>query len=342
MDFTDFIENYKKIAIVGTYKNAGKTVALNECINIAVYKGKTIGITSIGRDGERKDIVTNTEKPPIFVPSGTFIATAETCVLSSETSLEIIHATPFQTAIGRVVVCRVLEDGFVEIAGPDSNSEIKKVCNFMLDLGADIVLIDGALNRKTQASPSVADGVILSTGAVLGRSIDIVIDKTLHSVKMLTLPKVGDSIQELCEEAATSTYVSFIDESKNIINTHYKTALGCAHKIINEIKDDYEYIVVPGTVMNSFIKAMHTVLQNKKIILVARDGTKVFSEPMDYRVFEKLGGRLQVIEPINLLAVTVNPYSPEGYNFDPAFLQATMREALYPIDVFDCMQEGGI
>lgn len=340
MNFTDIMENYKRIAIVGTFKNAGKTVALNEFINLAALKDKTLGITSIGRDGERKDIVTNTEKPPIFTQVGTLIATAETCVLNSETSLEILRITNFSTAIGRVVICRVKEAGYVEIAGPDSNNEIKETCDIMLELGAEIVLIDGALNRKTQASPALADGAILSTGAVLGRSIDVVVEKTVHMVKMLTLPKAPEDVIEICREAATSKCISFIDSEKNIINTHFKTALGCAHKIMDLIKPDYEYIVVPGTIMNSFIKSMQNVLRQNNIKLVVLDGTKVFVEPMDYRVFEKMGGSISVIDGINLLAITINPYSPEGYNFEPELFHDAMKEALVPFDVFDCVQEG--
>jgi hypothetical protein len=341
MNFTDIIEKYQRIAIVGTNKNAGKTVALNQFIDIAASKGKIIGATSIGRDGERKDIVTNTEKPPIFVPKGTLIATAETCAKSCEALLEIIDVTTLQTAIGRVVICRAKEAGYVEIAGPDSSSEIKKVCDIMQEHGAELILIDGALNRKTQASPALADGVVLSTGAVLGRSIDVVLNKTIHTVEMLTLPRVEAEDLRICGEAATLSYVSFIDKEKNIINTHYKTALGSAHKIMDLVKADYEYIVIPGTVMNSFIKAMHSVLRNNKIKLVVQDGTKIFVEPMDYRIFEKLGGRIKVIDPINLLAVTINPYAPEGYNFEPAFFYDVMKEALSPLDVFDCIQEGG-
>lgn len=340
MNLTDIIENYKRIAIVGTYKNAGKTVALNQFINIAALKGKTLGLTSIGRDGERKDIVTSTDKPPIYVLSGTLIATAEICVLNSEVSLEIIEVTDFQTAIGRVVICISREDGYVEIAGPDSNSEIKEVCDRMLDLGAELVLIDGALSRKTQASPAIADGVILSTGAVLGRSIDTVAEKTMHTIKLLTLPRVEEEILEICKEAAALKQVSFIDKNKRLINTHIKTTLGNANKIIDLIKEDYEYIVIPGTVMNSFIKSVSTIADTKRLDIIVVDGTKVFVEEMDYRIFEKKGGSIKVIEPIKLLAVTINPYSPEGYNFEPVTFYNTMREALYPLDVFDCVQEG--
>lgn len=340
MNFLDIIKNYKKVAIVGTGKNAGKTVALNEFISAGARENIKIGITSIGRDGERQDIVTNTEKPAIFVPAGTLIATAEKCLQSFTMGYEIIDVTPFETAIGRVVITKALEDGFVEIAGPDSNSEIKDACEKMISLGAEVTLIDGALNRKTQASPAIADAVVLSTGAVLSRDMEIVIQKTKHIINMLTLPKVSNDIEKACRAAVESGYVSFIDEKGNIITTDYVTALGCAEGIINEVREDYEYIVIPGTLMNSFIKSMKDLLRFKKVKIVVVDGTRVFTKLMDQKMFERLGGKIEVLDPIKLLAVTVNPYSPEGYYFDPELFLNAAKEALYPMEVLDCMQGG--
>ncbi|EYE89797.1 hypothetical protein Q428_00445 [Fervidicella metallireducens AeB] len=340
MNFTEILKQYKKIAIIGTSKNAGKTVTLNELINIADNNSIRLGITSIGRDGERKDIVTDTEKPPIYVKKGTFLATAEGCLVKSTASFEIIDVTNLHTAMGRIVVCEIMDEGYVEIAGPDSSTEIKKVSDFMLELGADTVLIDGALNRKTQASPAVADAAILATGAVVSRSMDMVIERTKHTVKMLTLPQVEKDILALCEEAATSSQVAFIDKDKNIINTSYKTVLGIADDIICQVKEDYEFIVIPGTLMGSFLRGMQQLVRYKKIKIVVKDGTKIFVEPMDYKIFERNGGEIYVMEPINLMAVTVNPYSPDGYFFEPELFLKAMKDELYPIDVYDCMQGG--
>lgn len=340
MNFLEILKNYEKIAIVGTGKNAGKTVALNEFISTGAENSINMGITSIGRDGERQDIVTSTEKPAIFVPAGTLVATAEVCLKSFSARAEILDVTPFETAMGRVIICRTVEDGFIEIAGPDTNKEIREVCNMMMGLGAKVTLIDGALNRKTQASPAVADGVILSTGAVLSRDMEIVIDKTKHLVNILTLPKLMGEIEGVARQAIEGGFVSFIDSNNNIIETNYKTALGCSDKIINEVREDYEYIVLPGTLMNSFLKSMQGLLRFKKIGIIVSDGTKLFTEPMDYKIFKKLGGRVEVVEPINLLAVTVNPYSPEGYYFEPKLFLEAMKEALYPMKVLDCMQGG--
>jgi hypothetical protein len=193
MNFSDIVANYKSVAITGTYKNAGKTVTLNELVSAAFTAKKTIGITSIGLDGEKKDIVTDTQKPLVYVPSGTIFATAEKCLARFEAACEIMYVTTCQTAIGRVVICKMKENGYIEIAGPDNNDEMIKVCSMMREYGAEIIFIDGALNRKTQGSPAVADGVILSTGAVLSRSISSVIEKTKHTVKLLRLPRVDEN-----------------------------------------------------------------------------------------------------------------------------------------------------
>ena len=56
----------KTMSIVGMCKNAGKTTMLNWLLTAGHLRG-TLGLTSIGRDGESTDVVTGTEKPGIFV-----------------------------------------------------------------------------------------------------------------------------------------------------------------------------------------------------------------------------------------------------------------------------------
>ena len=71
----------KTMSIVGMCKNAGKTTMLNWLLTAGHLRG-TLGLTSIGRDGESTDVVTGTEKPGIFVREGTLIATAKDMLLS--------------------------------------------------------------------------------------------------------------------------------------------------------------------------------------------------------------------------------------------------------------------
>ena len=70
------LNSVKTLSIVGMCKNAGKTTVLNRLLSQYGRK-RTLALTSIGRDGESTDVVTGTEKPGIFVPQGTLIATAK-------------------------------------------------------------------------------------------------------------------------------------------------------------------------------------------------------------------------------------------------------------------------
>ena len=70
------IESYRSLSIIGMCKNAGKTTVLNSILSEMGATGKTLGLTSIGRDGESVDVVTQTHKPGIYVRDGTLIATA--------------------------------------------------------------------------------------------------------------------------------------------------------------------------------------------------------------------------------------------------------------------------
>jgi len=120
MDFANFIQekikDYKIISIIGLAKNVSKTTTLNHIIQ--TLKGKYIlGLTSIGRDGEKYDAITTLPKPRIFVESGVLIATAVQSINNSEAKIEIIKTTGINTPMGKIVIARVLSNGYIELAG---------------------------------------------------------------------------------------------------------------------------------------------------------------------------------------------------------------------------------
>ena len=72
---------YRSLAIAGTAKNAGKTTALNYLIDRFAQAGERIGVSSIGRDGEAVDQITNRPKPRIRPPVGALVATSHESAL---------------------------------------------------------------------------------------------------------------------------------------------------------------------------------------------------------------------------------------------------------------------
>lgn len=86
-------------------KNVGKTTLLNKLINDIGTK-KVLGITSIGRDGEEVDVVTNTDKPRIYVRQGSIIATGRNCLGKCDIK-EVLYMLQIPTTpMGDIVLLR--------------------------------------------------------------------------------------------------------------------------------------------------------------------------------------------------------------------------------------------
>src|SRR5665648_276861 len=114
----DLSGKYKTLSIVGMAKNSGKTTALNYLIEEAIDENITLGITSTGRDGESSDLVTGTDKPKVFLETGTIVSVPTQLYELADAGLEILEMTKYSTAIGDLLLCRVAESGYVQIAGP--------------------------------------------------------------------------------------------------------------------------------------------------------------------------------------------------------------------------------
>ena len=87
-NFLNEISKHKIISIIGLAKNVSKTTTLNFIIKN--LENRRLGLTSIGRDGERYDVITQLPKPRIFIRSGTIIATARQSYEASEAKMEIL------------------------------------------------------------------------------------------------------------------------------------------------------------------------------------------------------------------------------------------------------------
>jgi hypothetical protein len=328
----------KIVSIVGTSKNAGKTVTLNEIITQAREKGIRVGLISTGRDGERKDVLTETEKPPIHVSRGTILTTVESAIKGEHAGLEIFRVTDYNTPIGRVVLGRATEDGYVEISGPHSSTTIKEMCIEMQGLGAELILIDGSLDRRSSAAPYVSDGTVLATGAALARSIHGVVEKTMHLINTYSVPTIEEEcIRDIAYNAIDmgKTAVIALDCSVDYIDT--VTSLQSGDIISEYLKADTAYIVLSGSATVGTIK---DILLNRKstIKIIVKDATRIFIPASEFYILQRMGMELQVVEDINIIAVTVNPYSTEGYYFEPFELLNTMRNAVPHIPVFDVVQ----
>jgi len=331
----DLSTKYKTLSIVGMAKNAGKTTALNFLIEEAMDDGIRLGITSIGRDGESQDLVTGTEKPKIYLDQDTIVTVPKQLYELADAGLEILKKTRFSTPMGDLLICRVADSGYVQIAGPPAAMDTKRVCEEMFGYGCEMILIDGAIDRKSIASPETSDAIILSTGAVLSRSMRKVVDETAHIVNLYSIPELEEgAARTLIEENNYDDRIMLIGRGGKITKLDLATGLGSSRFIDDEINDDTEYVYIPGAFTNSVIADINPK-KLKRVKFVLKNPTKIFLSAMDWGLWRKKGFRVNVLKNIEIAAITVNPWAPSGYTFDSKALVAAMQEALPELPVID-------
>lgn len=331
----DLSRKYKSVSIVGMAKNAGKTTALNYLIEEAMDEGVVLGVTSTGRDGESRDLVTGTEKPRVYLDQGMLAAVPSLLFDMADAGLEVLKKTEYSTAIGELLICRVMEAGYVQVAGPVINAEQKLLAQDMLEMGCDLILIDGAIDRRTIASPDTSDAIILSTGAVLSRKLKNVVDETAHVVNLYRTPELeAGVIREAIENNNFDDKIILVSETGEVKKLNLLTGLGSAGAINGSIDEDTRYIYIPGAFTTSVICDI-TLRNLKQVRFVLKDPTKIFVSPMDWSIYRKKGFRLSVLKNIEIAAVTVNPWAPAGYTFDNRFLREEMQKAIPDIPVVD-------
>jgi hypothetical protein len=327
------LKKYKVVSIIGLSKNVSKTTTLNHLIRNAKDNLK-IGLTSIGRDGEPYDVITQLPKPRIYIKRGTYIATAENSFKFSTISMELIKNTGFQTPLGEILILKSKENGYIELAGPSINSQLSIICKDLTQLGCDIILIDGAFDRKSFATPLISDATILSTGASVDKSMDYVINTTVHTIRIFSIEaETDEEIIKLAKTIVNDSNIGIINKTRNIKIINILTALDSSNEIIESLTPDTEHLIVKGAITDNLLKSLFLHLKkHKKITIITEDATKLFISEPTLKMYEKMGGIIKVLNPIKIIALTINPTSPLGYEFNKdEFLKLLKKRIQLPI-----------
>lgn len=329
------------LSCIGMAKNVGKTVAFNHLIQAAAERSLTLGLTSIGRDGERRDEVFLTPKPRIFAPAGSLLATATGTLKRCEAQIDVLQRTGFASAMGEIIVGRTQTGGWVELAGPTLISEHQRIQELFVRYGAELTLIDGALDRVSPAVPGLAQSIVLSTGAALGRSIELVLAKTQDRINRLSLPQVASPQLSVCRRIIDANQTALLSDDLTPCILDARHSLLAGDQLKQLIGKQTEFAVLPGAVGDGILESLLESRRQGRIQLVLRNGAALFCSSEHWRRFAAAGGSIRVVEPIRLLAVTLNPVSPTGGSFNAGEFFHRMSAALAPLPVFDLVQSFG-
>jgi hypothetical protein len=321
----------QRLALVGLAKNTGKTETLAVILAEHAAAGRPVGVTSIGRDGEAHDVIdARIDKPRLKLVAGSLVATTGELLRSSGVAHERLAQTGVRTPLGEVVLARLSETGTVEVAGPSAATDVRAVSDAMIELGAQQVLIDGAIDRRAASSPSVADGLVMATGAVLGENISQVVATTLDAVDLVRLP-TADGGSADGGSAGGGERVAL--ERRLALNAQ---PADIAALLVEHPRADT--LTVDGALSERFLEALlaaRSERAGRELRIVVGDPTKVFLSRRGPGWYQRQGLSIEVLQTIELRAITVNPVAPRSHRFDSLELRELIADAVADVPVFD-------
>ena len=330
MPFIAELIKYKSCSIVGLEKNTGKTECFNYVMQRLPLDKIRVAVSSIGIDGETTDQVTKTAKPEIFLREGVYFGTSEKHYLTKLLTSELLEISDENTSLGNIVIGKTLTPGKILLSGPSSTNGLRRWMNEMQKYDIDLTIIDGALSRLSLASPAVSESMILATGAAYSANINTLVQKTAFVVQMINL--------ELTSQENHDTFINInngvwaidadndFDIEKRLVDL--KVASSLSININTDGLKKCKTLYVSGALTDNFV---NHIRQNKifnETEIVVRDFTKIFLTPMTYNTFVNGKRKITVLQKSKLIAVCVNPTSPNGIVLDSEKLCKTLSEAI--------------
>ena len=281
MPFINDIATFKSLSIVGLEKNTGKTECLNYILGRLKDSEKRIALTSIGIDGESKDIVTNTPKPEIKIGKGTIFISAKTLFTKTYHS-EILDVSNIRTSLGRLVIARAISADKVLLSGPPDTHTLKDLISEMDKYGIDLTIVDGALSRLSLASPAVTEGMVLATGAALSANIPKLVRKTKYVVDLIALPEVEQPLKDKLDMIDEGIHA--IDDAGEIHDLNIKSVF-VLEKSKETIFVHGNRLYVAGAASNNLFEFLRMQKNLSDIELIVKDFTKIFATPNLFYLF---------------------------------------------------------
>ncbi|MBR1643913.1 MAG: hypothetical protein IJ684_00875 [Bacteroidales bacterium] len=334
MPFLKRILEYPSLSIVGLEKNTGKTVCLNYVLRRLDEMGVSCAVTSIGVDGEQTDSVYGSAKPEVTLYEGTTFITSERHYRLRQAVTEIVAVDERRTSLGRLVTGRVRVAGKMLLSGAASTEMLRRQIADFRQRGVRLTIVDGALSRLSLASPTVTDAMVLATGAAVSPNLMQLVSRTRFVHRLISLPEVDAPVREALAEAGSGLWA--VDDEGKAHDLHVASVFLLDRNKENLFRFGHT-LYASGAVSDRLLKSLTAHPEVDRVTLVVRDFTKLFLTPEVFGAYVACGGRLQVLQQSKLVAVCLNPTSPQGYTLRSEEACAALQEAL-GIPVYDVMK----
>lgn len=324
----------KVYGVFGTAKNTGKTTVTTALIKALAEKDISVGVTSIGYDGEDLDHVTGLPKPRYYGYKGQIVAVAERCMRIGKAKFEILEKTNLQTPLGHVVIAKVVVPGRIIVAGTSEGRGLEYLLKRMKELGVDIIFVDGALGRA--ASMTAVDALIMATGLARSNDLDFLYEDTCNIHRIFNLPQKVIFPEEIIG-AHNITLLRQGGERKECSSASLLVSLHAEEIAFSFGKDVHTLLIPRGVTVKGMGRLIELIGDRLEgVSLVFNDPLKLLTAGRPKEVVQKiteieyLGGKVEVSREIPLAAICINPFYPQYQDVNKKYkLIGINPESLY-------------
>ncbi len=319
----------RAVAIVGICKNAGKTTLLNHLLSLR--RDGIWGVFSTGIDGEERDSVFRVPKPAVKLDPDTIFCCDTPTLDQLGGGVAVLEKLPVGTAARPLWLARSLAPLQTEITGPGSVSEQISVLRAMQFRGAEKVLIDGSLDRKSIAFSEAVDAVVVLIGASFG-SISAIIGEIRRLELLNALPAAELDPQEYAG-LLNSTQI-LRHSGGHWSETGLHSLLGNEKALKQLLDEGLEALYIPGAFTDSVYTALREALASSRASIVFRhpECLKLGHTRLE-RCVEEL--RPRVLIPFRIRAWALNSAAVGVQAIDAADFRARLRLALPQLNLPD-------
>lgn len=316
-------------AIAGISKNSGKTAFLNYLS--AQLETRKLGILTTGRDGEDKDVVFGNAKPAVRLNRGTLFTTLPEVLAKLGSAVKILRKLPHTVAGKPLWLLEALRDLETEITGPSTAAAQVQTAEYMQSLGAQTIIIDGSLDRKSIALHPRVAGVYLVAGGSFG-TLDKIEDELDRLISLAQLPIFQD-----CNLLTAREFIQ-LRKKGNWQKTELTSLLSNVPQLadlMGSLKPDGIYL--PTALTDNLITELKPLLKGISDVVLRHPLLMHCSLPLLQSLART--HHLYCLRNFNLLALVLNSWSIQGNHLDSAAFRTAIRSKYPQMPVLDIYEQ---
>lgn len=319
------------VSIVGLSKNSGKTSVLNYILYKLSENGLTAGVMTTGRDGERIDIVFETDKPEVNLPPGSVFSTFNAEASLQSPFVEVLESTDLQTSFGNVVVLKNREPISTQIIGPPSVSAQTVLIEKFKNYGVDIILIDGSLDRRSILLSGMCKGIIYVAGTSFNNDPlkivrELVKEYKKHHIKLFN--------KDLDYDPHSYNAMVYLNNGQFAA---FDSLIGNEKRFLKFKPEEIKRLHINTSFTEKSLERIKSFLLKFKGELVFESSFNIFLSfsNLDWLVNNI---NISVLNKPSIIGIGVNSFSDKGNHVDCEDLRTSVRNSFEMLPVFDVME----